>query len=231
MSADRRAATLIGVLFIVGTVAGALSMIVTEPVLGGPDHLAQVGAGRDRMIGGVLLLMVMGFALALIPVVFWPVGRRHDETLAMGYVVFRGALETVTYLVGAIGWLLLVALSAEPDGGPLAGFVRTTERVLWEQVIAVPFILGALMFYALLYRSRLLPRWLSGWGLVGAMLYIVAPLARMFDISADVLMAPLAVQEMVMAVWLIAKGFSAPETARLPRVAAPAARTAPLAPR
>jgi hypothetical protein len=230
MSTDRKAATLIGVLFIVGTVAGALSMIVTEPVLGSPDYLAQVGAGRDRMIGGVLLLLVMGFALALVPVVFWPVGRRHDETLAMGYVVFRGALETVTYLVGAIGWLLLVALSAEPGAGLLAGFVRTTERVLWEQVIAIPFILGALMFYTLLYRSRLLPRWLSGWGLVGAMLYIVAPLARMFDISADVLMAPLAVQEMVMAVWLITKGFSAPATARAPRVAAQTAQTATLAP-
>jgi hypothetical protein len=230
MSADRRAAALIGVLFIVGTVAGVLSMIVPEPVLAGLDYLAQVGAGRDRMVGGVLLVLVMGFALALVPVVFWPVGRRHDETLAMGYVVFRAALETVTYLIGAIGWLMLVALSTEPDAGPLAGFVRTTERVLWDQVIAIPFILGALMFYALLYRSRLVPRWLSGWGLVGAMLYVLAPLNRMVGLSADILMAPLAVQEMVMAVWLIAKGFSAPATARSPRVAAQTAQAATLTP-
>jgi hypothetical protein len=55
--------------------------------------------------------------------------------------------------------------------------------------------------------SRLVPRWLSTWGLVGAALYIVPPLGSMFGLSLGVLMAPLALQEMVMAVWLIAKGF------------------------
>ena len=64
------------------------------------------------------------------------------------------------------------------------------------------------MFYVLLYQSRLVPRWLSAWGLVGAALYIVPPIGSVFGLSLGVLMAPLAVQEMVMAVWLIAKGFS-----------------------
>ena len=62
-----------------------------------------------------------GFALAMVPVVFWPIGRRYSETLAMGYVVFRGALETVLYIVFALAWLLLVALSTQPDAAPLAG--------------------------------------------------------------------------------------------------------------
>ena len=95
-----------------------------------------------------------------------------------------------------------------PDAGPLAGFVRTTETVIWDQLTAIPFALGALMFYVLLYRSRLVPRWLSTWGLVGAALYIVPPFGSMFGLSFGALMAPLAVQEMVLAVWLIAKGFS-----------------------
>ena len=146
-------------------------------------------------------------ALAVVPVVFWPVGKRYNETLAMGYVVFRGAIETVLYIVGALCWLLLIALSTEPDAGPLAGFVRTIEAVAWDQLVAIPFVLGALMFYVLLYQSRLVPRWLSTWGLVGAVLYIVPPLGSMFGVSLGLLMAPLALQEMVMAVWLIAKGF------------------------
>ena len=153
----------------------------------------------------------------MVPVVFWPIGKRYNETLAMGYVVFRGGQELVMYVATALGWLLLIALSTEPDAAPLAGFVRTTETVAWDQLLAIPFVLGALMFYVLLYQSRLVPRWLSIWGLAGAVLYIVAPIGSMFGNSLGVFMAPLAVQEMVMAVWLIAKGFNrsaiAPEPA------------------
>ena len=155
----------------------------------------------------------------MVPVVFWPVGKRYNETLAMGYVVFRGALETVLYVVSALGWLLLIALSTQPDAAPLAGFVRTVEAVIWDQLVAIPFALGALMFYVLLYQSRLVPRWLSVWGLVGAALYIVPPLGSMFGLSLGVLMAPLAVQEMVLAVWLIAKGFNPRAVASAPAIA------------
>jgi hypothetical protein len=151
--------------------------------------------------------------------VFWPVGKRYNETLAMGYVVFRGAIETVLYIATALGWLLLIALSTQPDAGPIAGLVRTVEAVAWDQLVAIPFALGALMFYVLLYQSRLVPRWLSAWGLVGAVLYIVPPLGSMFGLSLGVLMAPLALQEMVMAAWLIAKGFNLRAVASAPAIA------------
>ena len=208
MSADRKAAVWIGVLYIIGTVALVLSVVVTGAVLTGPAYLAQVAAQPNQVAIGALLVLLAGFALAMVPVVFWPVGKRYNETLAMGYVVFRGAIETVLYVVGALGWLLLIALSTEPNAGPLAGFVRTAVAVNWDQLISIPFALGALVFSVLLYQSRLVPRWLSTWGLVGAALYIVPPLGSMFGLSLGVLMAPLAVQEMVMAVWLIAKGFN-----------------------
>jgi hypothetical protein len=208
MSADRKAAVAIGVLYIIGTVALVLSLVVTGAVLTGPAYLAQVAAQPNQVAIGALLVLVAGFALAMVPVVFWPIGRRYNETLAMGYVVFRGALEGVIYIATALGWLLLIALSTQPDSGPIAGLVRTVEAVAWDQLVAIPFALGALMFYSLLYQSRLVPRWLSAWGLVGATLYIVPPLGSMFGVSLGVLMAPLAVQEMVMAAWLIAKGFN-----------------------
>jgi hypothetical protein len=208
VTSDKLAARWIGVLFIIGTVAGALSMIVTGSVLEGPAYLAKVSAQPNTVVAGALLVLVMGFALALVPVIFWPVGRRHGETLALGYVVFRGALESFTYLTGALGWLLLVALAKESGQDTLAGFVRTTEAVVWDQLIAIPFILGATMFYWLLYRSQLVPRWLSGWGLFGAALYIMVPVGDMLGASIGFLMGPLAIQEMVLAVWLIAKGFS-----------------------
>ena len=208
MSADRKAAAWIGVLYIIGTVALVLSAIVTRGLLAGPAVVAQVAAQPNTLALGAGLVLLAGFSLAMVPVVFWPVGRRYNETLAMGYIVFRGGIEGVIYMVGALGWLLLIPLSTQPDAAPLAGFVRTADPVVWDQVGVIPFALGALMFSVLLYQSRLVPRWLSAWGLVGAVLYIVPALGSMFGLSLGVLMAPLAVQEMVMAVWLIAKGFN-----------------------
>lgn len=204
---DRRAAALIGILYVVGTASLVLSALVTGGVLAGPTDLDQVAAQPGRVALGAVLVLVAGLALAMVPVVFWPIGRRYDETLAMGFVVFRGALETCLYLVGALGWLVLIPLSTQPDAVPLAGLVRTVEAVAWNQLLAIPFAIGALLFYVLLHRSRLVPRWLSAWGLAGAVLYLVPPLGSMFGLSVGLLMAPLAVQEMVMAAWLIAKGF------------------------
>jgi len=209
MSADRKAAVWIGVLYIIGTVVLILSGVVTGGVLTGPAYLAQVAAQPNQVAIGALLVLLAGFALALVPVVFWPIGKRYNETLAMGYVVFRGALETVMYIAAAFGWLLMIPLSTQPDAAPLAGFVRTAGAVNGDQLLAIPFVLGALMFYVLLYQSRLVPRWLSVWGLVGAALSIVPSLASMSGLSSlGVLSAPLFLQEMVMAVWLIAKGFN-----------------------
>ena len=208
MSAERKAAVWIGVLYIIGTVGLVLSMIVTGPVLAGPAVLARVAAQPNQVAIGAVLVLVAGVSLAMVPVVFWPIGKRYNETLAMGCVVFRGGQEMVVYIATALGWLVLIALSAEPDAGPLAGLVRTAEAVAWDQLVAIPFAVGALMFYTLLYRARLVPRWLSTWGLAGAALYIVPPLTSMFGLSVGFLMAPLALQEMVLAVWLIAKGFN-----------------------
>ena len=213
MSADRKAAVWIGVLYIIGTVVMVLSLVVTDGVLAGSAYLAQVAAQPNQLAIGALLVLLAGFALAMVPVVFWRIGKRFDETLAMGYIVFRGGQEMVMYIATALGWLLLIALSTQPDSGPIAGLVRTVEAVAWDQLVAIPFALGALMFYVLLYQSRLVPRWLSVWGLVGAALYIVPPLGSMFGLSLGVLLAPLALQEMVMAVWLIATGFNAPAIA------------------
>jgi hypothetical protein len=209
-NADRKAAAAIGVLYLIGTIAFVLSLIVAGGALADHASLADIAVQRNQIVVGSLLVLVAGFALALIPAVFWPVGRRHDEALSMGYVVFRGAIETILYIGIALGWLLLLALSADPGSAPFANLVRTGLAVTTSQLLGIPFAVGALLFYALLHRSRLVPRWLSAWGLVGATLYLVAPILTMFGSSAEFLMGPLAVQEMALAVWLIAKGFSAP---------------------
>jgi hypothetical protein len=158
----------------------------------------------------------MGFALAMIPVVMFPVFRKYNEVLALGCVVFRGALETVAYMASAGAWLLLVELSREHAGAasPGAPHFQTLSALLAGStagnLISIAFCLGSLMFYYLFYQSRLIPRWLSVWGLAGAVLYLATPLLDMFGHGFGILQAPLAVAEIVLAVWLIARGLNSP---------------------
>jgi hypothetical protein len=216
----KTAATTAGILYITGTVAGVLSMVLSAPVRDARDPFAAAAEHSDAVVTVALLVLVMGLSLAFVPVVLFPVLRRADQVLATGYLIMRGAVETACYVILAIGWLLLVPLgdamsvgpgTASPAGVGLGSLVVDDDAV--NAVLALVFCLGATMFYVLLYQSRIVPRWIAMWGLVAIPLYVVADLLAMYAVigassSQQVLMfLPLAVQEMVLAVWMIARGF------------------------
>ncbi|MCJ7701823.1 MAG: DUF4386 domain-containing protein [Anaerolineales bacterium] len=212
----RKTAIIVGILFIIGTVAGVLSAVFTGPVLNDPDYLTKVAANENQIIIGALFVLIMAFVLAMVPVMLFPIFRKHNEALALGAVLFRGALEAVTYIAMVISWLLLIILSQAytTAGAPDASYFQTFGNLLLEagdwinQILAIVFSLGALMIYYLFYQSKLIPRWLSGWGFIGAILYLAVPLVGMFGPDVEILMGPLALQEMVLALWLIIKGFN-----------------------
>ena len=210
MTKDRRAATLIGVLYIIGTAAGVAGAMIMPSSAAGTDTLAQIAAHRDAAIAGALLILTMGFSLSALAAVFYPIGRRFSEALSMGYVIFRGALEGMIYVISALIWLVLIALSSQPSlaTASIAGVLQTSQDVIWNQLVSLPFGIGALMFYWLLYRANLVPRWILVWGFVSAPLFMAANLVHIFGGNIDVVMASLFLQEMVLAVWLIAKGFN-----------------------
>jgi hypothetical protein len=159
----------------------------------------------------------------MIPAVIYPVLKKQDEVMALGYIIFRGALEAFTYVVIVISWLLLVALSREYGiaGNPNALYFQTLGNLLRQAaqvgatMTAMVFPLGATMLYVVFYQSKLIPRWLSVWGLIGVGLHLAyTGLGGMFALVPatttiwDVLNLPIFLQEMVMAVWLIVKGFN-----------------------
>jgi hypothetical protein len=224
MNARRNIARTMGILYIVGTVSGILSRVITWPIQSAPDMLSSISAHGNQISLGALFVLIMGLALAMIPVVAYPVLRKYHEILALGYVVFRGALEGVYYMAIVVSWLLLLPLSqvyqaANPDASNL----RILANVLLEaKEIAVfgmiVFCLGGLMFYYLLFQSKLVPQWLSGWGFIALIMGLAAGLSVMFGFFSatstisDVLQLPIFLQEMVLAVWFIAKGFSSDVT-------------------
>jgi hypothetical protein len=222
MDTNKRIARTVGVLYIIGTVSGFLSVIFSVSLLDASDYLAKIAENDTQMIIAALCVLAMGSSLALIPIIAFPVLRKQSETLALGYIVFRGALETVGYLVTVLVMLLLVPIGQEyvkAGGADISGYqsVGTLLEKAPDYVGSVAtfvFLIGAAMFYTMLYQSKLVPRWLSGWGLVSIVPYLAAAILALFGVidslstAFGLLDAPLAIQEMVLAVWLIVKGFN-----------------------
>ena len=222
MNTYKKSARIVGVLFIIATAAGILSGFFV-PGLFGPDDLANVwllAANENQIRIGALLEFTMAVAVAGIPIWMYPILKKHNESMALGYVGAR-IIEGVMFTIGVISLLALLTLSKEfvIAGTPDASYFQTLGALLLavrsgESVFAsFVFSLGSLMFYYLLYKSKLIPRWLSGWGLIGAILFLASAFLPLFGHGMRstiylLLNAPGAVEEMVFAVWLIVKGFN-----------------------
>jgi len=221
MITHRKTATIVGILFIIGTVSGILSAVFTGNIFSGPDFLSKIADREAQVILGAAFVLLMGFSLAMVPVMMFPLFKKKNEALALGAVVFRGPVEAVLYILMVVSWLMLITVGKEfvVAGMPSNSHFQNLGAVLVQsgnqlnQILEITFSLGAIMFYALFYQTRLIPRWLSLWGVLGAVLYHIAGWTDLFGIDMGVLIFPLALQEMVMAIWLIVKGFSNP-TAR-----------------
>jgi uncharacterized protein DUF4386 len=221
MREHKAAATTAGVLYITGTVAGVLSRVVSTPVRDASDPLAAASQHSGAVVTSALLVLVMGLSLAFIPIVLFPVLRRVNEVLAIGYLIVRGAVETACYVVIAITLLTLAPLGEVMSAGPgtaspaglRLGNLMIDSDAAFEMPQIVVFCLGAAVFYFLLYRSRIVPRWIALWGLVAIPLFAAADVLAAYGVidvdstAQSLLFAPIFVQEMVLAVWMIARGF------------------------
>jgi Domain of unknown function (DUF4386) len=216
---DRKTATVVGVLFITGTVSGFL-ILPFIAILNAPDHLAVIASHEGQMIIATLLKFIMGVACAGIGLALYPILRKYNEGLAIGSAGFR-TIEGVIGIVGALGYVALLALSQEfvKAGAPESTYFQTADVLInastvWLRDVAMllTWCIGALMYYSVFYQYRLVPRWLSVWGLVGITLTITSCLLVLFHLIPPagtiqvILSLPIMVQEMVLAVWLIAKG-------------------------
>jgi hypothetical protein len=230
MHAYRRNAVATGVLFIIATVADLISRVaLLQPILGAPDYLARISANEFQVLLGALFLLIGAVAAAGIAIALYPVVRRQNEGLALGSVGFR-LIEGALYVGIVVCVLTLVTLGREAAGGqalapsafevPAALLLAARDSL--GQASVLIFGLGALMYYWVFYRSRLVPRWLSAWGLVAVTMVMVSGILVMvrviepFSPPQLVLALPIFLLEMVLAVWLIARGFSSRAIAAAP---------------
>lgn len=215
----RKEASIVGVLFIIATVFLFVGGAIYGPVVDSPDYLQVAYPNRITATIGMLVEFSCIIAIPLIPVFAFPVLRKHSETLALAYVVFR-LFEAVIFVLVDITKLSLIKVSelhlvADISNADTIANIGTTIQGWneWSWVFYVLiFAFGALIFYTALYQSKLLPRWISVWGLIAIALMALSAFFAMFEVDLPdavfgLLVVPIMIQEMVMALWLIIKGF------------------------
>ena len=214
MNSNRKTSVIVGVLFIAALVSTTLSGVFSGSIED-PNYLPDASASGNKVLIGVLFQLTLTASVVAIPIMMYPILKGHSENLALGYIVAR-IFEAFFDVVIAISMLLLLTLSREyvEAGAPEATYFQTTGTVLqalkdWASVPEnFPYGLGALILNFALFQSRLVPRWISVWGLVGGVLMLAMGFFRMFDHPVFFLAIPIILNEMVLAVWLIVKGFN-----------------------
>ncbi len=219
MNTNRKTAIIIGILFIIGTVAGLLSIV---SIIEKPDYLTIVSENANQIFLGAFFQLVMVPAYIGIALLLYPILRKHNERLSLGFVGFR-FIAGAFHIIGVISLPLFLILSQEfvKAGAPdlshfqtLGTLLRAGRDLLNHVGMIISLSIGGLMLYRILYQSKLIPRWLSSWGLIGSTLTILASLLlmiRLIDVVTPIYLvmnAPMAVQEIVLALWLIIKGFN-----------------------
>ena len=228
MNSTRKMAVVTGVLFILATLTGPLLATPLTPALTGADYLTRVSAHINQAAGGVLLWIISALTGCGIAIALYPVLKERNAGLALGSVIFR-ALEAAFYMVGIVCLLALLTLgqrfaaagAADRAALQAIGDLLVSVRDHAALVAVFAFCVGAFMYYTLFFQSRLIPRWLSGFGIVAILLMLAACVLALFSgnriTSYIPLAAQIAVQEIVLGVWLIVKGFSPSAMAKEPK--------------
>ena len=215
MKARDARATTTGLLLIGATAASLVATALQGSLLDGPGFLATVALHQDRLLTTALFQLLAAFTSTAIAVTLYPVLRQHAAGMALGAVAFR-IIEGVFYALSAVATLILVSLADQLTAGASADASADLVRDLRDSASCVgilAFYTGATLYYLVFYRSQLIPRWLSAWGLAGTALGLAAGLLVLYRSTTVMsgtqlaLNLPIAAQELVLAVWLIIKGF------------------------
>jgi len=228
---DKTTARIVGALFLIAMAASLIGAGFIEPFLTAPDTISTGSVNSSLVLSGVLLELLNGIAVIGIAVMMFPIFKKFNEALALGYVAFR-IIEAVIIFAALISPLALVALSQEYTSagtadssyfsGIWASFV-TLRTILAAQMLGIFFGLAALLFYYLLYQSKLLPRFITIWGLIATILILSWNLLELVGLSISFglfLALPIILNEIFMGIWLIVKGFNSSPSPAEPSKAA-----------
>jgi len=150
----------------------------------------------EAKIQGMLLEIISGLSVIAIAVLMYPYLTPYGNRLTKWYLFLKG-LEGILMIVAGVLFFLHT---------PLLLALRDHIYLIHGYIFAIP----ALIFYYLLYLSKLIPRWLSIWGIIAAILLVIVNILELMAIISplEILYLPIVLNEVVLAIWLIVKGFN-----------------------
>ncbi|MCB0898158.1 MAG: DUF4386 domain-containing protein [Actinobacteria bacterium] len=209
MTRTRRLAFIAGALYLLTVVTSIPALALKDPVLADPTAAGATALQWAALLELILALACIGTAVALFPVV-----RRVDEAMALGFVASR-TLEAAIIVMGVIAMLgVLVAGPATP------ALVAMHDWAFLLGPGTIPAV-NALLLAPLLLRGRLVPRILPVIGLIGAPLLLAASVGILFGVIDQVSPAGflsallIAAWEIGLGFWLVFKGFRADAVERV----------------
>lgn len=227
---NRTTAILVGALFLISYFGVFAGYALIGPLIESPEYLSQLNPHKTQVMIGVLLEIVNGIAVLAIAVLMYPLLKQYGEGLALGYIAFR-VLECGMQVAMDMSPLALLTLSERylENGATAApqfeilGALYLAERDAASLMLLIFFVAGALLFYFLLYRSQLLPRFVSVWGIIALLLIVTMNVLDVRNMDVGMIFAlPIMANEIILALWLIIKGFNPAALAFKPALSTPA---------
>ncbi|MFT5138192.1 MAG: hypothetical protein ACI9I4_002137 [Neolewinella sp.] len=218
-SQHRKAARLFGIFFILTFLSYGLGSALIQSIVGEPDFLSAAHSNQSTIvIGAVLMAIIHTFTNISLPVIMLPILTPFNKRLAFGYLAAAIA-ATIVLVIGAIFLLLLIPLSESFVAAATvpAPYFETVGHLLKSGGIYAYYIgmtlwsLGGLMFCVVLYQSKLIPRAMSVWGIIGYFVLAFGSISELFehnDMVEILSVIPGGLFEITLSVWLIVKGFN-----------------------
>jgi hypothetical protein len=223
MDSYRKNAIIVGALFIIATVTAILTIAILGSTLETPLDQTVISENEYQIGLATLFWIILAISVTGIGFFMYPILKKYNKDLALGYISFR-LTESICIIISTITLLSILTISQETIVGtidtanyqPLGSLLLALQKWSFEIGTLIFLGLGGFFLYYPLYELKLVPRVLSIWGLIGAACVLLYGLLGLFGLTADsailnILAAPIAIQEMVFAVWLILKGFKSPE--------------------
>jgi hypothetical protein len=219
---ERTNARIAGLFYLVAAAASIIALNLYKPILFNPDYLLQGAKNANQIIFGAFLELLSVGTVAGTAIMLFPYLRKFNESLSLAYFCFR-FIEAILILIGVVSVLSLRTLSQAYSNAVSPGMAtyQTTGSLLksvhdWTFILGPNFILGinTFIYSFIFYQTKLIPRKISVIGLAGAILIFIASLLEMFGIFPQLSVwgalfaIPVFVYEMVLAIWLIIKGFN-----------------------